>query len=133
MQNEIIEDLEEGKNIEEVEDIEDNEEEKKCIQLKSKKPRSEKQIAAFKRTLEMRQIKIKERLDIKTKEKEEEKKEVEEKLIQKAISIKKKRVKKELLLSQISDDDEPIDKIKKKIVKSKLITLEKNIPFFNFL
>ena len=81
----------------------------------------------------MRQIKIKERLDIKTKEKEEEKKEVEEKLIQKAISIKKKRVKKELLLSQISDDDEPIDKIKKKIVKSKLITLEKNIPFFNFL
>ena len=43
----------------------------------------------------------------------EEKKLNEEKLIKKAIAIKKKQIKKQAILDEISDDDTPIQKIKK--------------------
>jgi len=47
----------------------------------------------------------------------EEKKIKEEKLIKKAIAIKKKQIKKQAILDEISDDDTPIQKIKKIVEK----------------
>jgi hypothetical protein len=107
MENEIIEDLEvlESLNTE------------VCIQ-KPKKPRSQKQIEAFNLILEKRNEKRKERALIKEQEIFKEKEENEAKIMKKAISIKKKQIKKQLVLDDVSDDDEPIEEIKQKIIKS---------------
>jgi hypothetical protein len=43
---------------------------------------------------------------------EEEKKKLEAKIVRKAISIKKKEIKKQSALDEISDDETPIQKIK---------------------
>jgi hypothetical protein len=76
------------------------------ILKKEKKPRSEKQIEAFKKA----QAKRDENRAI---TKENTKKALEEKVIQKAISIKKSQVRKLQVLDQISDDETPIEEIKK--------------------
>lgn len=70
------------------------------------KPRTEKQIEAFKKA----QAKRDENRAI---TKENTKKALEEKVIQKAISIKKTQVRKLQVLDQISDDETPIEEIKK--------------------
>ena len=72
---------------------------------KVKKPRSEKQIEAFKRA----QAKRDENRLI---SKENTKKVLEEKILQKAISIKKKQIKKMKVLDDVSDDETPIEEIK---------------------
>ena len=110
MNTEIIEDLEV------LEGLDDESEENVCIQ-KPKKPRSEKQIIAFNLVLEKRNENRKQRALAKEKEQEEEKKALETKILKKAVSIKKKEIKKQLVLDNISDDDEPVENIKKKIVK----------------
>jgi len=73
---------------------------------KVKKPRTEKQIEAFKKA----QAKRDENRAI---TKENTKKALEDKVIQKAISIKKTQVRKLQVLDQISDDETPIEEIKK--------------------
>ena len=70
------------------------------------KPRTEKQIEAFKKA----QAKRDENRAI---SKIDTKKALEEKVIQKAISIKKSQVRKLQLLDQISDDETPIEEIKR--------------------
>ena len=55
------------------------------------------------------------------------KKQVEDKIVRKAISIKKKAIKKEIILDEISDDDTPIEEIKK-IVKRQQPNRQVNQP-----
>lgn len=49
---------------------------------------------------------------------EEYKKQVEERVVKKALSIKKKQIKQQLALDEISDDDEPIEQIVPKMKKA---------------
>ena len=58
----------------------------------------------------------------------EEKKIKEEKLIKKAIAIKKKQIKKQAILDEISDDDTPIQKIKKIVEKQEPVIVEPEKP-----
>lgn len=71
----------------------------------AKKPRSEKQIEAFKKAQAKRD-------ENRVKQKEETKKVLEEKILQKAVSIKKKQIKKMKVLEDVSDDDTPMEEIK---------------------
>ena len=50
--------------------------------------------------------------------KEEHKKAVEERVIKKALSIKKRQIKEQLALDEISSDDEPIEEIVPKMKKA---------------
>lgn len=106
----------------------------------TKKPRTEKQIEAFKKA----QAKRDENRAI---SKENTKKALEEKVIQKAISIKKSQVRKLQVLDQISDDETPIEEIKKiqramtpppirqtiQAVQKPIIQTEQKKPQFYFL
>jgi len=85
-------------------------EEPKPLAEKVKKPRSEKQIEAFKKAQENRAKNI-------LLKKEVGKKALEEKILQKALSIKKKQINKQYdlsVLDQISDDETPMEEIKQK-------------------
>jgi hypothetical protein len=72
---------------------------------KEKKPRSEKQIEAFKKASAIRDAN-------RAKRKEETKKVIEEKVLQKAVSIKKRQIKKMQVLDEISDDETPMEEIR---------------------
>lgn len=85
-------------------------EETNDIKEKVKKPRTEKQIEAFKKAQENRAKNI-------SLKKELGKKALEEKILQKALSIKKKQINKQYdlaVLDQISDDETPMEEIKQK-------------------
>jgi hypothetical protein len=80
---------------------------------KQKKPRTEKQLEVFTKAREKMLLNLKER-----KEKQEQdaiikKKEIEEKIIKKAVAIKKREIKQKAILEEISDDDTPIEEVKK--------------------
>ena len=114
MESQNTEPLEEIEEVvEEVQEVEDN-----SIQA-PKKARTQKQIDAFQKVIEKRNENRKMRAEQKLIIKEQDKVILENKIIQKAVSIKKKQIKKELVLDDISDDDEPIEEIKQKIFKSK--------------
>lgn len=96
---------------------------------KQKKPRTEKQIEAFKKVCEKReQNRLERKMEREEKEKEiqqllklkeeEEREKLEKKIVSKALSIKKKQIKKQAMLDEFSDDDTPIENIKK-ITQSK--------------
>ena len=94
--------------MEETNDIKENLLIKK--EEKVKKARTEKQIEAFKKAQENRAKNI-------LLKKEQGKKALEEKILQKALSIKKKQINKQYdlaVLDQISDDETPIEEIKQK-------------------
>lgn len=114
MENEIIEDLE---ILDQLKDTGSESDTEVCIE-KPKKPRSEKQILAFQKVLDTRNKNREDRKLLREKEMEKEKEITEAKIMKKAISIKKKQIKKALVLDEISDDDEPIEAIKQKIIKS---------------
>lgn len=116
------------------------------IPKKEKKPRTEKQIEAFKiacqkrqqqrdkRKIEKHQKEEQIKQQIKAKE-EQIKNETEEKIIKKAISIKKKQIIKEAVLDEISDDDIdtiPIELVKKIALKTKTKKIQKEMekPIF---
>ena len=111
--------LEEPKEQEEAEIVESDEENVE-ITKPIKKPRSAKQIEAFKQILILRDEKRKTRADDKKIKELEEKQILEAKIIKKAITLKKKQIKKQIALDEISDDDEDIEIIKQKIAKSNL-------------
>ena len=52
----------------------------------------------------------------------ERKRQLEEKVVSKAISIKKKQLKQEIALDEISDDETPIEEIKQKVIAKKQTT-----------
>lgn len=91
--------------------------------VKPKKKLTEKQIEQGRINLENGRRKKAENDKKKREEAEkialEEKKLKEERLIKKAISVKKKQIKKQAMLDEISDDDTPIQKIKE-IAESKI-------------
>lgn len=79
---------------------------------KPKKPRTQKQLEAFERAKKIRDDNtVRRKMEQKMRD-DEMKKIVEQKLVKKAISIKKKEIKKQAILDEISDDDTPIQKIK---------------------
>ncbi len=67
---------------------------------------------------------------------EEERKLMEEKIVKKAISLKKKQIKQQAVLDEISDDDTPIEKIKEIIKKlphkTKIEEPKKEPPKYRF-
>ena len=83
---------------------------------KAKKPRSQKQIDAFARALEIKKEKATARKAERDLNAGLEKVKLEEKIVKKAVAIKKKQIKKQIALDDISDDDTPLEEIKK-IVK----------------
>lgn len=87
------------------------------VLLKVKKPRSQKQIDAFKNTLMIRQQKRDERKEIKTVSQEVRKVDFEKKILKKAMSIKKKEILQDLMLDDIEEDNEIPLEIVKKILK----------------
>ena len=117
--------MSESIDTEKIEDIEPLEEEYDTdieieVKPKLKKQKTEKQMAAFKLVVEKRKENIKVRQAEKKQDAEDKKKIVEMKVVKKAIAIKKKEIKKQMILDEISDDDdcEIIQKPKMKI-KSK--------------
>ena len=82
------------------------------IEVKPKRERTEKQKEAFNKLISAK----KEKAEINRKEKQriddEHKAEFEHKLIEKAIKVKKKQIKKLAVIEQLSDDDTPIEKPK---------------------
>ena len=86
-----------------------------CIQaVKEKKPRTQKQIDAFKACLEIKRKKAMERKEIRDENAVVKKVELEEKIVKKAVSIKKKQLKQQIALDAISDDETPIEELKVK-------------------
>ena len=102
-----------------VEEEEEEEEEKPVTKTKPK--RTEAQRLAFERCKAKREENAKKRADDAKKLLEYEKKALEEKLIAKAVSIKKKQIKKQIVLDEISDDDTPIETIKEMAKKNKAV------------
>lgn len=109
LEDSIIEEVKEteGKTDDEAESVIDAE-----IITKQKKPRTEKQLQAFEKTKAIRDANFVKRKEERLKQEQEEKRIIEAKLIKKAISLKKKQIKKQSVLDEISDDDTPIEKIK---------------------
>jgi hypothetical protein len=116
-----------------VEEEEEEEEEKPVTKQKPK--RTEAQRLAFERCKAKREENAKKRAEDAKKLLEYEKKALEEKLIAKAVSIKKKQIKKQIVLDEISDDDTPIETIKEMAKKNKAVVKapEKPKPLFNFI
>ena len=75
---------------------------------------------AFEKCKAKRDENAKKRLADAKKLAEYEKIALEEKLISKAISIKKKQIKKQVILDEISDDETPIEKVKEMAKKAGL-------------
>jgi hypothetical protein len=92
--------------------------------IKKHRVRSEKQKEATEKMI----AKLKENNELKKQKKQEEelriKKELEDKIVKKAISIKKKQIKQQQILDAISDDETSIESIKK-IIKKPIV---KNHP-----
>lgn len=80
---------------------------------KPKKQLTEKQLEALRKGQQKRDENRERIKEEKKKKEEEEKRILEEKLVKKAIAVKKKQIKKQAVLEEISDDDTPIQKVKK--------------------
>lgn len=113
---------------EDVEDGNDNVQAEKIesapIASKEKKPRTEKQLEAFKKARETARINAEKRQEERRIIAEHDRKLLEEKLVKKAISVKKKEIKKQAVLDSISDDDtdiQEIQKLKKRIAPNPII------------
>lgn len=83
---------------------------------RAKKPRTAAQLAVFERARETAKINAEKRKAERDAKADEERKAVEEKLVKKAISVKKKQIKQQAILDEISDDETDLVEIEK-IVK----------------
>jgi len=84
---------------------------------KPRPPKTQAQLDAFKKAIATRDANAKRRRDEAEKMLAQSKRETEDKVVKKALSIKKKQLKAQLALEEISDDDEPIEVIKKQVKK----------------
>ena len=81
---------------------------------KSKKPRTAKQIEAFEKARKIRDEKRAERKGVREKAETEYKQQKEEKIVKKALAIKKKQILADKVLDEVSEDDDiPIEVVKK--------------------
>jgi predicted trehalose synthase len=120
----IVEPLVEEEPI--IADIPDSEpeEEPKSIQ-KSKKPRTQAQIDAFAKVILKRTENRKMRADKREQDAIVVKAELEKKILKKASSIKKRQIKHQVALDDISSDDESDTEVKKKLSQFKRSVVEK--------
>ena len=86
-------------------------------EYKPRPPKTEAQLAAFQKAIATRDANAKRRKEEADKMLAQSKKETEDKVVKKALSIKKKQIKAQLALEEISDDDEPIEVVKQKVKK----------------
>ena len=122
-----LEELQELENISKNDDFINSESEQetevKLQAIKKKRIPTEKQLEVLRKAREANIMKAKEkqarrRLEDEAVEKEiqrrlnEYKYELENKIVKKAVSIKKKEIKKQAILEEISDDETPMEKIK---------------------
>ena len=105
------------------EESEDDEDEILPIEIqKPRKPRSEKQIEQFKKVVETKMKNASERKKLAEVKAVVDKQELEEKLVKKAIAVKKKQIKKQKIIDDISDEEKEDDPViqKMKPVKTPL-------------
>jgi hypothetical protein len=98
------------------------EESDKSIEItKPKKPRTEGQIASFKKALEAKKANAAKRKEEMKLIADQQQKELEKKILKKALSIKKREIRSKIALESIPDDDEPVDSVlaKVKAIQSK--------------
>jgi hypothetical protein len=81
------------------------------VPTKQKKPRTPAQIAATAKMLDVLRSRHKALNDQKAAEMEAYKRALEERVVKKAVSIKKRQIKQQLALDVISDDDTPIEEL----------------------
>ena len=112
MTSEKVEDTEEMLPvIEEVQAVE-------APPVKIKKPRSQAQIDAFVKVRAKRDENRVARLKTKEDDAVVQKAQIEEKIVKKAVSIRKKQIVREAVLDDISDEDIPVEIVKKLVKKS---------------
>lgn len=80
------------------------------IEVKPKRERTEKQRQSFLKAQATRLAKAEERKKERSLKDKQDKEELEQKLIEKAIKVKKKQIKKMKVIEDLSDDDTPIEK-----------------------
>jgi hypothetical protein len=84
---------------------------------KPKKKLTEKQLEVLRKGQQKRDENARMRAELRARQEADEQKLKEEKIVKKAIAIKKKQIKKNAVLDEISDDDTPLEKIKEIAVK----------------
>ena len=97
--------------------------------VKAKKPRTEAQMKAFEKAKEKARINAEKRKEERELAAEQERKAIEEKLVKKAISVKKKQIKKQAILDEISDDETELVEIEKIVKKlpAKKVSFNKEV------
>jgi hypothetical protein len=117
-----------------VESESEEEEEEIVAPVKVKKERTQKQKEAFERCILKKKECASKRNDDAKRLAAFEKAALEEKVVKKAISIKKKQIKKQSALDEISDDDTPIEKVKRNLGSTPSNKpIEKLTPAFKFI
>jgi hypothetical protein len=94
----------------------DDEDDEPQTITRAKKPRTEAQMKAFEKAKEKAKLNADKRKAEREAKAKEEQKAIEEKLVKKAVSLKKKQIKEQAILDKIEDDDTPLVEIEK-IVK----------------
>jgi hypothetical protein len=110
---------------------EETEEEVPKRAFKPRPPKTPAQLEAFKKAVATRAENSKRRKDAADELLAQSKKETEDKVIRKAIAIKKKQLKAQIALEEISSDDEPIEVIKQKV--KKVVDRPPPKPVFTFV
>tara|TARA_R110002020_G_scaffold471763_1_gene699118 strand:+ start:472 stop:978 length:507 start_codon:yes stop_codon:yes gene_type:complete len=85
---------------------------------KEKKPRTAKQIEAFEKARQTRERNALARKQSRDEEAIAIRKQVEDKLVKKAIAVKKKQIKQQAILDEISDDETPLEEVEKIATRS---------------
>lgn len=87
-------------------------------EVKEKKPRTAKQVEAFEKARQTRERNALARKQSRDEEAIAIRKQVEDKLVRKAIAVKKKQIKQQAVLDDISDDDTPLEEVEKIATRS---------------
>lgn len=112
-----VEKVVEVDSLEEVEELtykQKYEEMMKSKEPKVKRERTPAQVAAFQKAVETRLTNAKKRKEEMTAIAESQKKELEKKILKKAVAIKKREIRSRIALETIESDDEPVEDVLRK-------------------
>ena len=106
-----------------------------------KKPRTEKQIAVFERAKATARTNADNRKIVAELRAKEERELLDKKIVKKAIAIKKKEIKRNAVLDAVSDDDTPLEEIrkivslpaKKTLIKDIVLPAKLDLPKYIFI
>lgn len=106
--------------------------------VKKRPPKTAKQMESVQKMVEARKRACAERRAKKEEEEIEYKKCLEEKILKKAISIKKKQIKQQAIVEDISDDETPVDEIHKIVsrkprIVERIVYVEPEPPRYRFI